>query len=180
LKGADYVLSTVTTQKALQVARDCSPLLKPGQVFIDLNSTSPSVKVEINEIIRSGYADFVEGSILGAVGTTGAKTHILFCGEKGKTVSAHLSDLGLNISFYNPDIGKASMFKMLRSIFSKGLETLILELMISGKRAGIEKDLWRDITKFMVENPFDKALKLFTISMKRLPPFIFIRIESGI
>jgi hypothetical protein len=33
--------------------------------------------------------------------------------------------------------GKAFMFKILRSIFSRGLETLILELLISGKRAGI-------------------------------------------
>jgi hypothetical protein len=48
---------------------------------------------------------------------------------------------------------------MLRSIFSKGLEALMLELMITGKRAGIESDLWKDVTDFMKENPFDRVVE---------------------
>ena len=78
-------------------------------------------------------------------------------GKRGQEVAEQLTDLGLNVSFYHPLIGKASMFKMLRSIFSKGLEALILELLISGKRAGIEQDLWSDISRFMTQNPFEKV-----------------------
>ena len=156
-EGAAYLLSMVTTQRARQVARDCAPLLKPGQVYVDFNSTAPSVKMEIDETIRGAGADFVEGAILGAVGATGEKTQILTCGKRGQEVAEQLTDLGLNVSFYHPLIGKASMFKMLRSIFSKGLEALILELLISGKRAGIEQDLWSDISRFMTQNPFEKV-----------------------
>jgi 3-hydroxyisobutyrate dehydrogenase-like beta-hydroxyacid dehydrogenase len=47
------------------------------------------------------------------------------------------------------------MFKMLRSIFSKGLEALVLELLLAGRRAGVEEDLWRDVVGFMTANPFD-------------------------
>ncbi|MBW1695901.1 MAG: NAD(P)-dependent oxidoreductase [Deltaproteobacteria bacterium] len=155
--GAVYVISTVTTQKAREVARDCAALLKPGQAYVDLNSTAPSVKVEMDQTIRGSGADFVEGAILGAVGATGVKTHILTCGKRGREVAERLTALGLNVSFYHPDIGKASTFKMLRSIFSKGLEAIILELLISGKRAGIHQDLWRDISTFMTENPFEKV-----------------------
>jgi 3-hydroxyisobutyrate dehydrogenase-like beta-hydroxyacid dehydrogenase len=46
---------------------------------------------------------------------------------------------------------------MLRSIFSKGLEALILELLIAGRRAGIEASLWDDVCEFMTKNPFDRA-----------------------
>jgi len=49
------------------------------------------------------------------------------------------------------------MFKMLRSIFSKGLEALLLELMLAGKRAGIEKDLWQDVVELMTRTPFDRT-----------------------
>jgi len=153
---SDYILSTVTTQVAIEVALECSAKLSRGKTYVDLNSTSPSVKVEINEIIKSSGADFVEGAILGAVGATGARTRILTAGEKGEEIADVLNTLGLNVVYYSSEIGKASMFKMLRSIFSKGLENIIIELLIAGKRAGIEKDLWEDITDFMSGKPFDK------------------------
>jgi 3-hydroxyisobutyrate dehydrogenase-like beta-hydroxyacid dehydrogenase len=154
VRTAEVVLSTVTTQHAASVARACVPLLRPGQFFVDLNSASPATKVEIATILEPSGCDFVEGAILGAIGATGAGTRILMGGEKGAKAAELLREYGLNVSYYSPEIGKASMFKMLRSIFSKGLETLLLELLIAGKRAGIDADLWADITDFMQEKSF--------------------------
>jgi len=153
---SDYILSTVPSQFAKSVAKNCVGYLRPKKVYIDLNSTSPFIKIEVSKIIQSAKADFVEGAILGAVGVTGSKTRILVTGEKGKEVAEVFNKLGMNVSYYSPEIGKASMFKMLRSIFSKGLEALILECLIAGKKAGIEKDLWDDITDFMSKKPFDQ------------------------
>jgi len=154
---SEYILSTVTTHAAVEVASACANYLEPGKIFVDLNSTSPSVKAEIGEIIEAVGAYFVEGAILGAVGTVGANTRILVAGAKGKEVGETLNALGLNATFYSKEIGKPSAFKMLRSIFSKGLEALMLELMIAGKRAGISEDLWMEVTDFMIENPFDSV-----------------------
>jgi 3-hydroxyisobutyrate dehydrogenase-like beta-hydroxyacid dehydrogenase len=154
--NSDYVLSTVITQVTKKVADDCAKYLNKGQIYVDLNSTSPSVKVDLNNIIAPTGADFVEGAILGAVGATGAKTRILTSGAKGQEVAETLNSYGLNVSYYSSEIGKASMFKMLRSIFSKGVEIILLEMMVAGKRAGIEKDLWEDICHFMASKPFDK------------------------
>ncbi len=153
----DYVLSTVTTQVARQVAQDCAHYLKPGQVYLDLNSTAPSVKVEIAKVIAPTGADFCEGAILGSVGATGAKTHVLVGGVKGPAVAETLCHLGLNVTHYSSEIGQASMFKMLRSIFSKGLEALVLEFLIAGKRAGIERDLWDEAVQLMKQHPFDQT-----------------------
>ena len=153
---SDYIFSSVPSQFARDVAKECVKYLKPNKVYVDLNSTSPFIKIEVSKIIQSTKADFIEGAILGAVGITGSKTHILVTGKKGKEVAEVFNKLGMNISYYSPEIGKASMFKMLRSIFSKGLEALILECLIAGKKAGIEKDLWDDITDFMSKKPFDQ------------------------
>jgi len=154
VEAGEVVLSTVTTQHAASVAERCVELLRPGQFYVDLNSTSPATKVEIGRILEPSGCDFVEGAILGAVGATGADTRILTGGEEGARVAELLSQYGLNVSYYSAEIGKASMFKMLRSIFSKGMETLLLELLIAGKRAGIDADLWADITDFMQKKPF--------------------------
>jgi len=155
VRRTDIVLSTVTTMVALQVARELAPLLRMGQIYVDLNSTSPGVKQAIGDAIAAGTGDFVEAAVLGAVGATGAQTRILLGGERSGEVAERLNAVGLHASSYSVEIGKASMFKMLRSIFSKGLECLVIELLIAGRRAGIEDDLWKDLTDFMARKPFD-------------------------
>ena len=161
---ADYVLSTVTTQAAVCVAREHVPHLRSGQVYVDLNSTSPAVKRRIAGAVEQSPAVFVEGAILGAVGASGAATPVLTGGTGGREAAAVLTRLGLRVSFYSDEIGKASTFKMLRGIFSKGLEALILELLIAGEHAGIRGDLWKDVSEFMTRNPFDKVAANWTTS----------------
>ncbi len=153
--SADYSLSTVTTHVAEEAARSCAAYLKPGQVYLDLNATAPSVKHKISRIIDSTGADFVEGAILGAVGVTGPQTRILTGGPRSGEAAEILTRLGLNIASYSTEIGKASLFKMLRSIFAKGFEALLLEFLIAGHRAGIQNDLWQEITDLFSQNPFE-------------------------
>lgn len=156
VKNNNYILSTVITQAAKNVAQTVAPMLKPGQIYVDLNSTCPSVKVEIGRIIAATGADFVEGAILGAVGATGVETRIFTAGEKRQEIADLFNRMGMNVQPYSVEIGKASTFKMLRSIFSKGVEVLLLEMLVAAKRADIDKDLWEDITRFMTSKPFDK------------------------
>jgi len=157
-RGARYILSTVTTSVALEAARRCAPYLGAGQMFVDLNATDPAVKLDIERVIAPTGAAFVEGAVLGAVGVTGAKTEILLGGRHGRSAERELGgDLGLNVRFYSVDIGKASMFKMLRSVFSKGLEALLIEFLVAGERAGIRADLWREVTDLMANHPFEKT-----------------------
>jgi 3-hydroxyisobutyrate dehydrogenase-like beta-hydroxyacid dehydrogenase len=146
---ADIVLSTVTTDVALSAAKDCVRLLRAGQVYVDLNATSPSVKCETASVIAPSGADFVEGAILSAVGVAGADARVLLCGARAGDVAAVLSKLGLNVHAYGIEIGKASSFKMLRSVFSKGIEALLIECLLAGRRAGIEQPLWEEIVATM-------------------------------
>jgi 3-hydroxyisobutyrate dehydrogenase-like beta-hydroxyacid dehydrogenase len=152
---ADIVLSTVTTDVALSAAKDCVRLLRAGQVYLDLNATSPSVKCETASVIAPSGADFVEGAILSAIGVAGADAKVLLCGARADAVAAELSELGLNVHAYGSQIGKASGFKMLRSVFSKGVEALLIECLLAGRRAGIEQALWDEIVATMDAASFD-------------------------
>jgi 3-hydroxyisobutyrate dehydrogenase-like beta-hydroxyacid dehydrogenase len=150
---SELVLSTVTTDVALDAAKACAPHLN-GHVFADLNATSPGIKQAVAEIIASHGAHFVEGAILGAIGVTGARTRILVCGDRGATVAETLTRLGLNVGFYGAEIGRASTFKMLRSVFSKGMEALLLETLLAARRAGVADDVWREIVETLDERSF--------------------------
>lgn len=157
LRESEMVLSTVTTQVAARVASGCAPMLRTGQVYIDLNSTSPAAKQRLQGIVEASGADFVEGAVLGAIGVTGASSRILLTGPKAGEASETLNALGLNTRTFGERIGSASMFKMLRSLFTKGIEALILECLVAGERAGIAKELWAEICETMSERPFEQS-----------------------
>jgi 3-hydroxyisobutyrate dehydrogenase-like beta-hydroxyacid dehydrogenase len=157
LARCDWILSTVTTQAARQAAESCAPLLRPGQVYLDLNSTSPEEKVAIGRVIGRSPAGFAEGVILGAVGAEGAAVRILTGGPEGRRAAGLLSRLGLKARFFSERTGQASLFKMLRSVFSKGLEALLLEMLAAARRAGLEQELWEDVAAFMSGNPFERV-----------------------
>jgi 3-hydroxyisobutyrate dehydrogenase-like beta-hydroxyacid dehydrogenase len=158
LRGARLVLSTVTTSVALEAARRCAPHLVAGQTYVDLNATDPAVKLEIERVVTPTGATFVEGAILGAVGVAGARTEILLGGPHARAAERALAgELGLNARFYSETVGRASMFKMLRSVFSKGLEALLIEFLVAGERAGIRADLWREVTGLMADHPFEST-----------------------
>ena len=158
LHGADYVFSTVTTGVARSAAEQCAKHLRPGQTYLDLNATEPEAKAVIGKIIEASGAAFVEGALLGAVGVTGAKTEILLGGPHARAAEKDLAGtLGLNARFYSEEIGKASMFKMLRSVFSKGMEALLIEFLVAAERAGIRDDLWTEVTTLLASPPFEKV-----------------------
>lgn len=153
----DDVLCTAATHVAVEIAGQCAPLLRSDQIYLDLNSTAPAVKVAIDRIVDRSPADFVEGAILGAVGTGGPRVRILVCGGRGLEIADRLNQLGLNLCFYSDEIGQASTFKMLRSIFSKGLEALLIEFLVAAKRAGIENKLWDEVVGLMRRHPFKET-----------------------
>jgi 3-hydroxyisobutyrate dehydrogenase-like beta-hydroxyacid dehydrogenase len=158
LPSADYVFSTVTTAVARAAARQCAEHLRKGQAYVDLNATDAAAKHEIAAIVSGSGAAFVEGALLGAVGVTGAKTEILLGGPHARAAEGVLAgELGLNARFYSEEIGKASTFKMLRSVFSKGMEALLIEFLVAGERAGIREDLWAEVTGLFARQPFDKV-----------------------
>jgi len=154
---ADMVLSTVTTDVALAAARQCAPLLRRGQAFVDLNATSPGLKREIAAAVAPSGADFVEGAILPLVNVMGARAQVLVCGARAGEVAAAVNALGLNFKEYGTEIGRASSFKMLRSVFSKGVEALLVECLLAGRRAGVEADLWREIVSTIDAASFEEV-----------------------
>jgi len=164
LAEAEIVLSAVTTDAALDVAGACLPGMKPGQVYCDLNSTAPRVKRELGALLSSAGVAFVEGAILGAIGVSGARTRILLGGSDAQSLSEKLNALGLDTVAYSAEIGQASAFKMLRSVFSKGLEALLVEFLMAGRKAGLEQHLWREVTKLMGGDRFDSVARNWVCS----------------
>jgi 3-hydroxyisobutyrate dehydrogenase len=144
LGGSDYILSVITPQSCCELADCASRSLHGHQVFVDLTSTSPAVKRMVAASITTGGSQFVEGVILGAVSSSTSPV-ILLGGPAGESAACVFQQYGLAARFYSPEIGRASAFKMLRSIFSKGIEAVLVETLVAARRAGLLNEIWDEI-----------------------------------
>ncbi|HSB03691.1 MAG TPA: NAD(P)-binding domain-containing protein [Thermodesulfobacteriota bacterium] len=158
IQMCDIILSTVAAHIALGVAQKVAPFLRSGKTYADMNSTSPSVKIKISQTIEPFHANFIEGAILSAIGEAGAKATILVSGKEAGPFSQQMNRLGLvNLRYLSPNIGDASRVKMIRSVFSKGVECLLLEMLVAGMRAGVAEYVWKDIIDFMTKHAFNRV-----------------------
>jgi 3-hydroxyisobutyrate dehydrogenase-like beta-hydroxyacid dehydrogenase len=137
--GADVILSAVTASSAGDVARELAPVLKPGQIFLDMNSVSPNTKREEAAILESFGADFVEAAVMAPVPPQRLKVPMLLGGKAAADLAPRLCALGMDATAVSDRIGVASAIKMCRSVVIKGMEALVTESLMAARRYGAEE-----------------------------------------
>lgn len=135
---AGLVISTVTADQTVAAARRAAPHLRAGQVYLDLNSTSPADKRRAAEAVEGNGAAFVEGVAMDTVPNCGAAVPLLVSGCAAEPVAEALNALGLRVECLGGALGMASSAKMLRSVLVKGLAALCGESMLAASKLGLQ------------------------------------------
>lgn len=140
-REAGVVLSAVTAAAAGEVAAAAARYLKPGQVFLDLNSASPITKRTAAGHVAACGAGYVEGAVMAAVAGPGLKVAILAGGPAARTAAEMLNPLGMNLTPVATEIGRASATKLARSIVIKGLEAILVQSAAAAREWDVEADV---------------------------------------
>jgi 3-hydroxyisobutyrate dehydrogenase-like beta-hydroxyacid dehydrogenase len=135
--GADVVLSAVVCSETVVAAKSAAPHLKPGQIYMDINSSSPGMKREAAAAIEASGAAFVEAAVMDLVPPHGHKVPMLFAGAKAKELETLLTPYGMRLEAIGDRIGAASAIKMIRSVFLKGFTSVLFECLLAAHRAGV-------------------------------------------
>lgn len=159
IADGDYVLAAAPVDACRELARRASRHLRPGQVYCDFASASPGVKRELAATVAESGAAFVEGAILGAVAASLACPAILLGGAAAPEAAEVLSGYGLRCRFYSAEVGRASAFKMIRSVFSKGMEALLIETLVAARRAGLLDEIWAEIRETLAPDRMERMLE---------------------
>lgn len=139
LAACELILSVVAPASALSAARAFAPSARPGQAFVDLNSTAPGVKHAIAELLEPLGVTVVDGAMTGGgVSLDGHRIPISLAGPAAPTVAATFARLGLVAAVVGDEIGQAAAMKMLRGVVIKGLEALSVEAFTAARLYGIE------------------------------------------
>jgi 3-hydroxyisobutyrate dehydrogenase-like beta-hydroxyacid dehydrogenase len=137
--GAEVVLVMTSASVAPLVAEEALPVLAEGVCYADFTSSAPSQMRRLSELVGGTGAAFADVAILGPVPWHGAATPLMVSGPGGAVVADLLRPLGAPIDLLDEAAGAAMAHKLLRSVFMKGLASLIGEAVAVGRAAGYEE-----------------------------------------
>jgi len=137
--GADLVFSVVTADQAHAAALAAPPDLPAGAFFFDCNSCAPQTKARIAERIEAAGGAYVDVAVMAPVHPRLHRTPLLISGPHAEAAAGALAALGMAASIHDGPVGSASAIKMIRSIMIKGLEALVCECVLAGKKAGVDE-----------------------------------------
>jgi 3-hydroxyisobutyrate dehydrogenase-like beta-hydroxyacid dehydrogenase len=146
VSGARYIFSAVTADRAEDVARETAPLLQPGQIFIDVNSASPSTKRRAAKLVVASGAHYLEAAVMAPVLKPGIKVPILAGGPEAAQISEDLNRLGFDLTAVATDYGRASAMKLCRSIMIKGWEALIVDCRAAARHWDVEDQVFSSLS----------------------------------
>ena len=135
---ATLIISAVTASNTLAVAEEAARQLRPGTVFLDLNSASPGTKQQAARAINGAGGHYVEAGVMTSVPPYGISVPMLLGGGHAETLARTLTVWGMKARVVAPEIGVASAIKMCRSIMIKGMEALVIESYTTARRYGVE------------------------------------------
>ena len=135
---ADWLISAVTASNTLAVAQEAAKFIKPGTLFLDLNSASPGTKQQASEAIEAAGGQYVEAGVMTSIPPYGIRVPMLLGGPQASALATRLCGYGMDAKAVSEKLGVASAIKMCRSVMIKGLEALVIESYATARAYGVE------------------------------------------
>jgi 3-hydroxyisobutyrate dehydrogenase-like beta-hydroxyacid dehydrogenase len=161
--GAQAIFSVVTADQAHQAAIAALPGLARGAFFFDCDSCAPQTKKRTAEQVEAAGARYVDVAVMQPVHPRLHRTPLLISGPHARDAAPLLAALDMSVTIHDGPVGSSSAIKMIRSIMMKGLEALVCECVLAGRKAGVIETVldslddtypgfdWRKRSAYMLE-----------------------------
>jgi 3-hydroxyisobutyrate dehydrogenase-like beta-hydroxyacid dehydrogenase len=169
--GAEAVFSVVTADQAHEAALAALPGLTKGALFLDCDSCAPQTKARTAKEVDAAGGRYVDVAVMAPVHPRLHRTPLLISGPHAEAASLALTALGMSARIHEGPVGAASSVKMIRSIMMKGLEALVCECVLAGRKAGVIETVldslddtypgfdWRKRSAYMLERVTTHGLR---------------------
>ncbi|PLC51466.1 6-phosphogluconate dehydrogenase [Pollutimonas subterranea] len=155
LAEVDLVISAVFGGVALDVARQSLTYMHKDSIYADFTTGRPADLRAAANMALEANIEFVDVAITGAIGLGGQKTPLLCAGPATARFVELMKAIGAPIRIVGTEPGDAVALKLLRSIFTKGLEALAVECLMAAEHQGLRQSLYEvlsDIDQTPIRN----------------------------
>jgi 3-hydroxyisobutyrate dehydrogenase-like beta-hydroxyacid dehydrogenase len=171
ISSADWVISCVPGSEARKVAHQCVELLPAGAAIADVTTASPDDKRSSADYASKRAIRFVDSAIMGAIAASKERTPLLACGDGAQEFQSVARRMGAPIQvMQGASAGDAISLKMLRSVFTKGMEALCVEMLTAAEKRGLREQLYNvlsDIDKSGLRSFMEMLVRTHVVHAKR-------------
>ena len=155
---ADVLFAAVPSSFTLDVCREVKDCLRPGQLYIDVSASTPATKEAIWDLIGGTGVLFVDAAMLGSLPKDKHQVPITASGNGASKFQEVMAPHGMKITLAGEKAGAASAIKLVRSIFMKGIASLMIEMLQAADAYGVSDEVVSSISKSMDGIPFTSHL----------------------
>lgn len=155
---ADVVFAAVPSSFTMDVCNDVKDCLRPGQLYVDVSASTPATKEAIWEAIKDTGVLFADAAMLGSLPKDKHQVPITASGNGAAKFHELMTPYGMKITLAGEKAGAASAIKLVRSIFMKGIASLMIEMLQAGDAYGVADEVVASVGKSMDGIPFTSHL----------------------
>lgn len=163
LAEADLVVSAVFGRAALEVAQQALPHMRGDALYADFTTASAADMRAAAAVAEKLGVPFADVAIMGAIALLGARTPLLCAGTAATAIVEFSQRSDIPAQAIAGQAGDAVQLKLLRSILTKGMESLAVECLVAAEQLGLRKALY-DVLGDMDRTPLTTFLDSFVRS----------------
>ena len=157
-RWADVLFAAVPSSFTMDVCNTVKDVLRPGQIYADVSASTPATKIAIWDKIKDTGVLFADAAMLGSLPQDKHRVPITASGNGAAKFKETMEPLGMRITLAGEKAGSASAIKLVRSIFMKGIASLMIETMQAADAYDVSKEIVASLSKSLDGIPFEQHL----------------------
>lgn len=138
VRSSDAVISALPAKFAPAAAEEALRFMSEAKFYVDVTTAKPAEKKRLERLFAEKNIRFVDCAMLGPLPIYGHSVPILSSGAGAQEWADTMNPFGMKIDVTEGDAGTASSIKLVRSVFMKGLEALLVESFLFARKSGSE------------------------------------------
>lgn len=155
---SDVIFAAVPSTFTMDVCRGIVDCLNKDKLYVDVSASTPKVKKAIWALIKDTGVLFADASMLGSLPKDKHRVPMMASGNGAKRYKEVADSLGMNVTYVSEEAGAASAIKLVRSIFMKGLEALMVETFQAADAYGVSDVVADSLSTSLDGIPFKSHL----------------------
>ena len=149
--GSRLVMAVTAAADAQKAIAQAWTEMKRGTIYADLSTAPPGFKENLADTAALRGLAFVDVALMGTVPGSGLSTLALASGPGAADYATIVNGLGGQVEVMGDRPGDAAARKLLRSVVSKGLTSVLIESLEAAEAHGDTEWMWRHLVDFVTE-----------------------------
>ncbi len=151
---ADVIFAAVPSTFTMGVCDEIKGSLRKGQLYVDVSASTPGIKEAIWNAVKDTGVNFVDAAMLGSLPKKKHQVPITASGNGAALFKDTMTPYHMDITLAGERAGAASAIKLMRSVFMKGIASLMIEMLEGAHAYGVADDVVASLSKSLDGTPF--------------------------